>query len=99
MDSEFKLKEARSFENERLTEFIAENSTTILGTNETYILDMVKRALVNPYHWSTRRKEARWYIVVYQRKHDMDPLLLKFAALDFNILQANHQEELKLISR
>ncbi|KAF3599966.1 hypothetical protein F2Q69_00034373 [Brassica cretica] len=98
MDSEFKLKEARSFENERLTEFIAENSTTILGTNETYILDMVKRALVNPYHWSTRRKEARWYIVVYQKKHDMDPLLLKFAALDFNILQANHQEELKLIS-
>ncbi|KAL0688857.1 hypothetical protein Bca4012_088534 [Brassica carinata] len=98
MDSEFKLKEARSFANERLTEFIAENSTTILGTNETYILDMVKRALVNPYHWSTRRKEARWYIDVYQKKHDMDPLLLKFAALDFNILQANHQEELKLIS-
>lgn len=98
MDSEFKLKEVRSFANELLTQFIAENSTTILGTNETYMLDMVKRALVKPYHWSTRRIEARWYIDVYRKKHDMDPLLLKFAALDFNILQVNHQEELKLIS-
>ncbi|KAF8049474.1 hypothetical protein N665_2203s0001 [Sinapis alba] len=98
MDSEFKLKEIRSFANERLTEFIADNNATILGENETYMLDMVKRALVKPYHWSTRRIEARWYIDVYRKKQNMDPLLLEFATLDFNILQANHQEELKLIS-
>ncbi|CAH8316978.1 unnamed protein product [Eruca vesicaria subsp. sativa] len=98
MESEIKLKEARSFAKERLTEFVMETSKTIVGTNEAYMLEMVKRVLEKPYHWSTRRLEARWYIDVYRNKHDMDPLLLEFAALDFNILQANHQEELKLIS-
>lgn len=62
------------------------------------MLEMVKRALETPYHWSMRRLEARWYIDVYGNKHNMNPLLLEFAA-DFNVLQANHQQELKLISR
>lgn len=100
MDSEFKLKEARTFANERLREFVAENNKTcICGRDEVYMLEMVKRALDMPYHWSIRRLEARWYIDMYRNKLDMNPLLLEFAALDFNMLQANHQEELKLISR
>lgn len=98
-DSEFKLKEARSYANERLSEFVAENSKTICGKDEAYMIKMVKRALEKPYHWSLRRLEARWYIDVYGKKHDMNPLLLEFAALDFNMVQANYQEELKLISR
>ncbi|CAH2078849.1 unnamed protein product [Thlaspi arvense] len=98
MDSELKLKEARTYAYERLSEFVAENSKTICGKDEAYMLEMVKRALEKPYHWSIRRLEARWYIDVYGNKHDMDPLLLELATLDFNIVQANHQEELKLIS-
>jgi len=99
MDSEFKLKETRIYANKRLSEFVAESSKTICREDETYILEMVKRALETPYHWSIRRLEARWYINVYEKKHEMNPLLLEFAAIDFNMLQANHQEELKLISR
>nr|P0CJ43.1 RecName: Full=(E)-beta-ocimene synthase, chloroplastic; AltName: Full=(E,E)-alpha-farnesene synthase; AltName: Full=Terpenoid synthase 2; Short=AtTPS02; Flags: Precursor [Arabidopsis thaliana] len=98
MDSEFKLKETRIYANKRLSEFVAESSKTICREDETYILEMVKRALETPYHWSIRRLEARWYINVYEKKHEMNPLLLEFAAIDFNMLQANHQEELKLIS-
>ncbi|EOA16290.1 hypothetical protein CARUB_v10004436mg [Capsella rubella] len=97
-DSDFKLKEARLYASERLSEFVAENSKISFREDEAYMLEMVKRALETPYHWSIRRLEARWYINVYEKKHDMNPLLLQFAALDFNMLQANHQEELKLIS-
>ncbi|KAG7547273.1 Terpene synthase N-terminal domain [Arabidopsis suecica] len=97
-DSEFKLKETRIYANKRLSEFVAESSKTICREDETYIFEMVKRALETPYHWSIRRLEARWYINVYEHKHEMNPLLLEFAAIDFNMLQANHQEELKLIS-
>ncbi|KAG2238133.1 hypothetical protein Bca52824_092598 [Brassica carinata] len=99
MQSEFKLKEARTYASERLCEFVAENSKTICGNDdEAYTLEMVKRVLEKPYHWSMKRLEARWYIDVYGRRHDMDPLLLGFAELDFNMVQANHQEELKLMS-
>ncbi|XP_010440109.1 PREDICTED: (E)-beta-ocimene synthase, chloroplastic isoform X1 [Camelina sativa] len=97
-DSDFKLKENRLYASERLSEFVAESSKTIRREDEAYMLEMVKRVLETPYHWSIRRLEARWYIHVYVNKHDMNPLLLEFAALDFNMLQANHQEELKLIS-
>ncbi|ESQ55764.1 hypothetical protein EUTSA_v10027480mg, partial [Eutrema salsugineum] len=98
MDSEFKLKEARAYANERLNEFVEENNKAICGKDETYMLEMVKRVLEKPYHLSLRRFEARWYIDVYPKKHDMDPLLLELATLDFNMVQAYHQEELKLIS-
>ncbi|KAL1194648.1 (E)-beta-ocimene synthase [Cardamine amara subsp. amara] len=98
MYSEFKIKEARTYANERLSEFVAENRKNMCGKDNGYMLEMVKRALETPYHWSMRRLEARWYIDVYRSKHDMNPLLLEFATLDFNMLQANHQEELKLIS-
>ncbi|VVA93394.1 unnamed protein product [Arabis nemorensis] len=98
MASEFKLREARTFASERLSEFVAENSKTICGRDDVYMLEMVKRALDMPYHWRIRRLEARWYIDMYRNKLDMNPLLLEFATLDFNMLQANHQEELQLIS-
>ncbi|EFH46395.1 lyase/ magnesium ion binding protein [Arabidopsis lyrata subsp. lyrata] len=96
--SEFKLKDTRIYAKKRLSEFVAESSKTICREDETYIFEMVKRALETPYHWSIRRLEARWYINVYEHKHEMNPLLFEFAATDFNMLQANHQEELKLVS-
>ncbi|GKU94223.1 hypothetical protein SLEP1_g7749 [Rubroshorea leprosula] len=41
------------------------------------------------------RMEARWFIEVYQRSPDMNPLLLDLAKLDFNMVQAIFQEDLK----
>ncbi|XP_039000738.1 (R)-limonene synthase 1, chloroplastic-like [Hibiscus syriacus] len=45
------------------------------------------------------RLEARWYINVYERRSDSNPIVLELEKLDFNVLQAMHQEELKDMSR
>lgn len=59
----------------------------------------VKHALELPLQWRIPRFEARWYMDIYERSGDMIPEVLKFAKLDFNILQALNQEELKDLSR
>ncbi|KAG5625401.1 hypothetical protein H5410_010619 [Solanum commersonii] len=45
------------------------------------------------------RLETRWYISIYERMPNANPLLLELAKLDFNIVQATHQEDLKILSR
>ncbi|KAC3748924.1 hypothetical protein FH972_027205 [Carpinus fangiana] len=45
------------------------------------------------------RLEARWFIDVYRSGEDMNPILLELAELDFNMVQAAHQEDLKEVSR
>ncbi|KAI3953554.1 hypothetical protein MKW92_019373 [Papaver armeniacum] len=55
---------------------------------------------VIPLHWAMKRLEARWYIDTYEMMEDgIEPLLLEFAKLDFNMVQADFQEDLKYISR
>ncbi|KAJ0080814.1 hypothetical protein Patl1_10972 [Pistacia atlantica] len=56
-------------------------------------------ALRLPLHWSAPRLEARRYVDVYETSEDKNPLLLKLAKLDFNIVQGTHQQELKDMSR
>ncbi|XP_031253440.1 (R)-limonene synthase 1, chloroplastic-like [Pistacia vera] len=58
-----------------------------------------KHALRLPPHWSAPRLEARRYIDVYETSENKNPLLLKLAKLDFNIVQGMHQQELKDMSR
>ncbi|MCL7043798.1 hypothetical protein MKW94_019990 [Papaver nudicaule] len=61
---------------------------------------LVSHALELPFRWTMQKLESRWFIDTYEmRKEGMDPLLLEFAKLDYNIVQANYQEELKYISR
>jgi (-)-alpha-terpineol synthase len=45
------------------------------------------------------RLEARWFIDLYRSREDMNPVLLDLAELDFNMVQATHQEDLKEMSR
>ncbi|KAG2689096.1 hypothetical protein I3760_09G124200 [Carya illinoinensis] len=52
-----------------------------------------------PLHSRVKRLEARWFIDVYRSREDMDPILLQLAELDFNMVQAVHQEDLKVVSR
>lgn len=67
--------------------------------NTNFIVELVGHALETPLHWKVRRLESLWFISAYERRNDSNPLLLKFAKLDFNILQSVHQEDLKRSSR
>ncbi|RVW26290.1 (-)-alpha-terpineol synthase [Vitis vinifera] len=48
-----------------------------------------------PLHWRMLRLEARWFIDVYERSQGMNPILLELAKLDYNMVQATYQEDLK----
>ena len=60
---------------------------------------IVRHALELPLHWRMPRLETRWFIDIYERKVDMNPILLEFAKLDFNRVQSIHQQDLKYASR
>ncbi|KAL0711904.1 hypothetical protein Bca4012_018882 [Brassica carinata] len=61
-------------------------------------VEMVVQALDMPYHWRMGRLSTRWYIDMYGKRPNKNPMLLEFAKLDFNIVQAVYQEELKYVS-
>ncbi|KAI3862929.1 hypothetical protein MKX03_007636 [Papaver bracteatum] len=72
--------------------------------DETYstsknIKDEISHSLELPLLWRVPRMEVRWCIEMYQMKQDMTPSLLEFAKLDFNMVQATYQQELKYASR
>ncbi|KAL3515888.1 hypothetical protein ACH5RR_022790 [Cinchona calisaya] len=63
------------------------------------LLQLVQHSLELPLHWRMPRLEARWFINVYEKRADRNSTLLEFAKLDFNIVQATHQDDLKYASR
>ncbi|XP_047339819.1 terpene synthase 10-like [Impatiens glandulifera] len=64
-----------------------------------YLAMLVNHALELPLHWTMERFEARWFIDAYGKREDFNKVLLNFAKLDFNMVQAIHQEDLKHVSR
>ncbi|KAH0699852.1 hypothetical protein KY284_014067 [Solanum tuberosum] len=61
--------------------------------------EQVIHALEMPVHWRMERLEARWFIEIYHKTENMNPLLLELAKLDYNMVQATYLEELKQMSR
>ncbi|KAL9671732.1 hypothetical protein QQ045_009303 [Rhodiola kirilowii] len=71
-----------------------------LNKEDAYLDTLAARALDMPLHWINGRSESRWFIdEAYVKKPKMSQLLLKFAKLDFNIVQAIYLEELRDLSR
>ncbi|KAG8385682.1 hypothetical protein BUALT_Bualt03G0070500 [Buddleja alternifolia] len=66
---------------------------------ERTLADQVRHALELPLHWRVQKLEARWFIYVYETRSDADLILLELAKLDFNIVQAQYQDEIKQMSR
>ncbi|KAG5625402.1 hypothetical protein H5410_010620 [Solanum commersonii] len=66
---------------------------------ENIMVELVVHALELPRHWMMPRLETRWYISIYERIPNANPLLLELAKLDFNIVQATHQQDLRILSR
>ncbi|OVA16105.1 Terpene synthase [Macleaya cordata] len=98
------LDEAQEFTGRHLKEYL-KNKEGINSTSTPKHLcnhkQLVSHALDLPLHLRVPRIEARWFIDTYEQmmQEDMDPLLLEFAKLDFNMIQATYHEELKYVSR
>ncbi|XP_077250017.1 alpha-terpineol synthase, chloroplastic-like [Tasmannia lanceolata] len=63
----------------------------------------VEHALELPFHWRMPRLEARWYIEfmyhLASNLEDMNPLLFELAKLDYKMVQAIYQTNIKAMSR
>lgn len=88
-EGERTLEVAREFTIKRLQDQIVDQDSALL----------VHHALELPLHRTIPRAEARWFINLYSQNSDMNPILLEFAKLDFNLVQATYQQELKQVSR
>ncbi|XP_057995848.1 (-)-alpha-terpineol synthase-like [Hevea brasiliensis] len=91
------LEEAQKFSSKNLKAYLKKenNSSTSGDDAKNDHLNMARHALELPFHWRMQRLEARWFIDVYENSPDMKPILLEHAKLDFNMVQAVHQQDLK----
>ncbi|KAL6312510.1 hypothetical protein AAG906_033287 [Vitis piasezkii] len=85
------LEQARDFSHRHLGKGLEQNIDQNLAIEVNHALEL-------PLHWRMPRLEARWFIYVYEKRQDMNPILLEFAKLDFNMVQATHQEDLRHMS-
>ncbi|KAJ7965054.1 Pinene synthase [Quillaja saponaria] len=92
IEGESILDEVRDFTRKHLNEFVNRNKDDERS-------EIVSHALSLPLHWRMQRLEAWWFIDVYERRDNMNPVLLELAKLDFNMVQATHQDDLKDVSR
>ncbi|KAK8272363.1 hypothetical protein V6Z11_D11G325800 [Gossypium hirsutum] len=69
------------------------------GTIEYPLSALVSHALYQSIRRGLPRLEAKRFISIYQGDASQNKTLLKFAELDFNLLQILHREELSKISR
>ncbi|XP_042515298.1 (-)-germacrene D synthase-like [Macadamia integrifolia] len=84
------LDEALEFTTARLNSIV---------TNDHPLATQVMHALKQSLRNSPPRIEARHYISAYQEDKTKNESLLKFAKIDFNLLQAIHQQELTQLSK
>lgn len=63
------------------------------------LVALVQHALELPLHWRMKRLEARWFIDIYEERSNRNPVLLELAKIDFNIVQATYQNDLKYTLR
>ncbi|XP_075653682.1 terpene synthase 10-like [Castanea sativa] len=91
IEGENVLEHARDFTTKHLEEFVKRNK-------DQYLSRVVSHALELPLDWRMPRLEARWWFIdIYERSDDMNPTLLELAKLDFNMVQATYQDDLRHI--
>nr|C0KWV7.2 RecName: Full=Linalool synthase Tps-5042L13, chloroplastic; Short=PfTps-5042L; Flags: Precursor [Perilla frutescens]ACN42013.2 linalool synthase [Perilla frutescens var. hirtella] len=81
------------------TKFLQKKVDHELIDDDNNLLSWIRHSLEIPLHWRIQRLEARWFLDAYATRHDVNPIILELAKLDFNIIQATQQEELKDLSR
>ncbi|KAG6394024.1 hypothetical protein SASPL_144604 [Salvia splendens] len=66
--------------------------------SEPRLREQVRHALEVPLHWRLQKLEARWFIQAYENTSEANLTLVELAKLDYNMVQATYQQELKLLS-
>ncbi|XP_019167988.1 PREDICTED: vetispiradiene synthase 3-like [Ipomoea nil] len=85
------LKEAYTFSRTHL-EVVHPQLNSTLGTQ-------VRHALEQPLHKGIPRVEISFFIRVYEEDESKNDVLLRFAKLDYNLLQMHHKQELYQLTR
>ncbi|XVF61828.1 hypothetical protein PTKIN_Ptkin08bG0162200 [Pterospermum kingtungense] len=93
LEGEVILDNARDFAAEQLQEHLNQKKL------DEHLSMLVDHALELPLHWRMLRLETRWFVDVYEKREDRNPILLELAKLDFNIVQSIHQDDLRYASR
>ncbi|XVF66946.1 hypothetical protein PTKIN_Ptkin10aG0080800 [Pterospermum kingtungense] len=88
MPGEDVMEEAKNFSAQHLIN----SSLEKLNCNLAF---QVKQSLQVPLHWRMPRIEARTFIDVYQKDDTKNSILIELAKLDYNLVQAVYQQELK----
>ncbi|KAI3840316.1 hypothetical protein MKW92_008792 [Papaver armeniacum] len=92
------LNEAQQVTRKHLKNCLKERNDNI-SSMSIFLEDEISHSLDLPLLCRVPRMELRWYINMYEMKQDMNPTLLEFAKLDFNMVQATYHEDLKYASR
>nr|QWD59171.1 terpene synthase 2 [Aconitum carmichaelii] len=79
--------------------FTGKHLRDLKGNIDPNLAAQVSRSLELPYHWRMLRSEARWFMDIYEKDKNMSPSLLQLAKLDFNMVQATLQKDLRKMSR
>lgn len=79
------------------TNWIKGASSLSININE--IVERVVHALELPSHWRVSWFDVKWHVRQYQKEKHMDPILLELSKLNFNIIQAKLQKEVRELSR
>ncbi|GKB80302.1 R-linalool synthase QH1, chloroplastic-like protein [Tanacetum coccineum] len=85
------LDDARDF----TTKYLKNNLEMINGS----LSSLVSHSLELPLHWRVPWVEAKWFMEVNEKRSGMNPKLMEFSKLNFDMLQAIHIEDLKHASR
>nr|ADX42737.1 (E)-beta-farnesene synthase 1 [Pseudotsuga menziesii] len=104
------LDEAKSFTSKYLKEALEKRETYSAWNNKQSLSEEIKYALENSWHASVPRVEAKRYCQVYRSDYTYlaksvyklpkvnNEKILELAKLDFNIIQAIHQKEMKNVT-
>ncbi|XP_078153315.1 alpha-terpineol synthase, chloroplastic-like [Carex rostrata] len=93
-----------TFEGEKLSDEPRVFSTKQLNQLKKTCMDQklkgqMEHALEVPLHWRVPRLDTRWYIEQCQGNQNVNPVLTKFAKLEYNRVQLVHQGELSKLTR
>ncbi|TYH74662.1 hypothetical protein ES332_D05G416600v1 [Gossypium tomentosum] len=92
LEGETMLENARELAAKLLKQYLKENN------DDQYLRMLVDHAFELPLHWRLPRLEARWFIDVYEKNKDKNPIILELAILDYNIVQSIHLEDFRYAS-